>query len=179
MAGWARSRLTAEGAAPSRSCAPPTPPVIDAHAARPGVRQRPLDTAAASPLALPLTMLPTPSDLCISELDLSAPERLAVYEKALYQAFRKHPPGTFDTLWAFDPEPQRARILVPYAGQRIVVAEVAGELIGAVASLPLQLAQAPHAPPQLIGQASLWELEQRCTRHFRSCCGLNECTVLP
>ncbi len=32
---------------------------------------------------------------------------------------------------------------------------------GAVASLPLQLAQAQNAPPQLIGQASLWELEQR------------------
>lgn len=31
---------------------------------------------------------------------------------------------------------------------------------GAVASLPLQVAQAPDAPPQLISQASLWELEQ-------------------
>jgi len=32
---------------------------------------------------------------------------------------------------------------------------------GAVASLPLQVAQGPDAPPQLISQASLWELEQR------------------
>lgn len=31
---------------------------------------------------------------------------------------------------------------------------------GAVASLPLQVAQAPDTPPQLISQASLWELEQ-------------------
>ncbi|MGH8848340.1 MAG: ROK family protein, partial [Polaromonas sp.] len=36
---------------------------------------------------------------------------------------------------------------------------------GAVASLPLQLAQAPDAPPQLISQASLWELEQRYKAH--------------
>ncbi|OOG42838.1 ROK family transcriptional regulator [Polaromonas sp. A23] len=31
---------------------------------------------------------------------------------------------------------------------------------GAVASLPLQVAQGPDTPPQLISQASLWELEQ-------------------
>lgn len=73
------------------------------------------------------------SDLRITELNLNHPEPMARYEKALYQAFRKHPPGTFDTLWVFDPEQQRARTLVPYAGQRIVAAEVAGELIGAVA----------------------------------------------
>ena len=36
---------------------------------------------------------------------------------------------------------------------------------GAVASLPLQVAQAPNAPPQLISQASLWELEQRLQVH--------------
>lgn len=104
-------------------------------------------------------MLPTPSDLCISELDLSAPERLAVYEKALYQAFRKHPPGTFDTLWAFDPEQLRARILVPYAGQRIVVAEVAGELIGAVAlnfdmGVTLQLERYGFSVPKEQGQTA-------------------------
>ncbi len=32
---------------------------------------------------------------------------------------------------------------------------------GAVASLPLQVAQGPDTPPQLISQASLWELERR------------------
>jgi len=36
---------------------------------------------------------------------------------------------------------------------------------GAVASLPLQVAQAAGAPTQLISQASLWELEQRLQAH--------------
>lgn len=36
---------------------------------------------------------------------------------------------------------------------------------GAVASLPLQVAQGPDAPAQLISQASLWELERRLVAH--------------
>ncbi len=36
---------------------------------------------------------------------------------------------------------------------------------GAVASLPLQVAQAGGMPPQLISQASLWDLEQRYLEH--------------
>lgn len=99
------------------------------------------------------------SELRITELNLSDPERLAAYEKALYQAFRKHPPGTFDTLWALDPEHERARILVPYAGQRIVVAQLGAELIGAVAlnldmGVTLQVERYGFSVPKLQGQTA-------------------------
>lgn len=36
---------------------------------------------------------------------------------------------------------------------------------GAVASLPLQVAQGREVPPQLVSQASLWDLEQRFREH--------------
>jgi len=99
------------------------------------------------------------SELRITELNLSDPERLVAYEKALYQAFRKHPPGTFDTLWAFDPDHERARILVPYAGQRIVVAQLGAELIGAVAlnldmGVTLQVERYGFSVPKLQGQTA-------------------------
>jgi len=97
--------------------------------------------------------------LSITELDLSQAEQLALYEQALYRAFCKHPPGTFDALWAFDPAQQRARILVPYAGQRIVVAQAAGELIGAVAlnldmGVTLQVERYGFSVPKVQGQTA-------------------------
>ncbi|MDZ4130004.1 MAG: ROK family protein, partial [Hydrogenophaga sp.] len=36
---------------------------------------------------------------------------------------------------------------------------------GAVASLPLQVSQGREVPPQLVSQASLWDLEQRFREH--------------
>lgn len=99
------------------------------------------------------------SALNINELDLSQPQQLVAYEQALYRAFCKHPPGTFDSLWVFDHGQQRARTLVPYAGQRIVAAEVAGELIGAVAlnldmGVTLQVERYGFSVPKVQGQTA-------------------------
>lgn len=73
------------------------------------------------------------SKLSTRELDIKTNETdIETYERALYEAFQNQK-QVFTNIWSFDDTHQRARTLVPYQGQRIVVAEADGELVGAVA----------------------------------------------
>lgn len=71
--------------------------------------------------------------LKISELNLLDRNAVMAYEKSLYQAFKSRHPDVFKNLWIFDHAQQRARTLVPYEGQRILIAEADQTFIGAVA----------------------------------------------
>lgn len=73
------------------------------------------------------------ASLIIKELDLSNKDDVARYEKALYRAFRSYRPENFENIWVFDHAAGHAKTLLPYEGQRIVVADVGGEFVGAVA----------------------------------------------
>ncbi len=70
------------------------------------------------------------ASLRIRELDLGDTEDLLQHEQGMYQAFSPFPQRIFDNLWVFDHAQKRVRTIVPYSGQRVVAAEVDGQLIG-------------------------------------------------
>lgn len=72
------------------------------------------------------------ASLTIREMERDDPDQLIQFEQAMYEAFSNYRESIFDNLWVFDHASKRLRTLVPYVGQRIVVAEVKGKLIGAV-----------------------------------------------
>lgn len=73
------------------------------------------------------------AQLIIRELNRDRSDELEIYERALYHAFKSYHQEVFDNLWTFDHAAERASPLIPYAGQRIMIAEADGALIGAAA----------------------------------------------
>lgn len=72
------------------------------------------------------------SSLVIRELDFDNLKDLIKFEQAMYQAFSTYPESAYDNIWVFDHASKRVKTIVPYAGQRIIVAELKGEVVGAL-----------------------------------------------
>jgi hypothetical protein len=70
--------------------------------------------------------------LKVRELDINNPEDLVPFEQAMYQAFSIYPDRAYENIWVFDHESKRVKTIVPYDGQRIIVAEANGEVVGAL-----------------------------------------------
>lgn len=92
--------------------------------------------------------------LTIRELDLGNSRDIEQFEQAMYRAFKSYRLEIFDNLWVFDHAAELARTLIPYAAQRILVADVDGAVIGGVAinldmNAPLQVERCGFSVPKL------------------------------
>lgn len=71
--------------------------------------------------------------LTIRELDFDKGRDIEQLERAMYRAFKSYRLEIFNGIWVFDHATEQARTIIPYAAQRILVADVDGAVIGGVA----------------------------------------------